>query len=114
MMNREVIEKIANCYGYEAQSRQCIEEMAELTQAINKYWRKTLECGKYDYNPWDGFMTKSEQYSNLVEEIADVEIMIEEMKYLLSCEKEVDYLIEQKLNRQLERIEEHSPFFTIV
>lgn len=30
------IKKIARHYGYEAQSRQCIEEMAELTQAIKK------------------------------------------------------------------------------
>ena len=37
------IKKIAVTYGYDAQSRQCIEEMAELTQAINKYWRKDLQ-----------------------------------------------------------------------
>lgn len=39
MDNREKIAKIADTYGYDAQSRQCIEEMAELTQAINKLWR---------------------------------------------------------------------------
>lgn len=55
MMTDEKIKKIARHYGYEAQSRQCIEEMAELTQAINKYWRKYLQCGKYPYNPWDGY-----------------------------------------------------------
>lgn len=31
---------IAEKYGYEPQSRQCIEEMAELIQAINKLYRK--------------------------------------------------------------------------
>mgnify|MGYP005829319167 FL=1 len=36
----EKIKIIARYYGYEAQSRQLIEEMAELTQAINKLWRK--------------------------------------------------------------------------
>ena len=35
----EEIHKIADYYGYEAQSRQLIEEMAELTQALNKLWR---------------------------------------------------------------------------
>ena len=35
----EKIKIIAEHYGYEAQSRQCIEEMAELMQAINKLWR---------------------------------------------------------------------------
>ncbi|XBX05257.1 hypothetical protein QMP26_33245 [Enterocloster clostridioformis] len=34
------IEWIANMYGYDAQSRQCMEEAAELIQAINKRWRK--------------------------------------------------------------------------
>lgn len=33
------IKEIAAYYGYEAQSRQLIEEMTELTQAINKLWR---------------------------------------------------------------------------
>ena len=40
MTTEKKIELIADRYGYEPQSRQCIEEMAELTQAINKYWRK--------------------------------------------------------------------------
>ena len=31
------IKTIADHYGYEAQSRQCMEECAELIQAINKY-----------------------------------------------------------------------------
>ncbi len=39
---KQKIQKIAQIYGYDAQSRQCIEEMAELTQAINKFWRKVL------------------------------------------------------------------------
>ncbi len=40
MTTEKKIELIADRYGYEPQSRQCIEEMAELTQAINKLWRK--------------------------------------------------------------------------
>ena len=36
-MNKNVIETISQYYGYDEQSRQLIEEMAELTQAINKY-----------------------------------------------------------------------------
>lgn len=35
MSREEKIKKIARHYGYEAQSRQCIEEMAELAQAIS-------------------------------------------------------------------------------
>lgn len=35
-MTDERIQEIVLWYGYDAQSRQCIEELAELTQAINK------------------------------------------------------------------------------
>lgn len=40
MTTKQKIQYIANHYGYEPQSRQLIEEMAELTVAINKGWRK--------------------------------------------------------------------------
>ena len=43
----EKIKIIAEHYGYEAQSRQCIEEMAELMQAINKLWR-SIGHGQFD------------------------------------------------------------------
>lgn len=103
-MNEEIkqkIQKIAQKYGYDAQSRQCIEEMAELTQAINKYWRKTLVCGTVPIK--DGYMPMlPREYDNLAEEIADVQIMLWQMEYLLNAD--VSTIIEQKLNRQLERI----------
>lgn len=101
----EKIREIGRHYGYDAQSRQLIEEMAELTQAINKYWRKDLECGKYIYNPWDGYMPDdSQEYWNLVEEIADVQIMLEQMKFFLAAGHKVDKIINEKLDRQMERI----------
>lgn len=101
----EKVCEIARHYGYDAQSRQCIEEMAELTQAINKYWRKDLKCGKYMCNPWDGYMPDdSKEYWNLVEEIADVQIMLEQMKFFLVADHEIKKIIDEKLDRQLERI----------
>lgn len=99
------IKKIADTYGYDAQSRQCIEEMAELTQAINKMWRAknnavnattSTEIMRYDAI----FLNKKK---NLIEEIADVQIMLWQMEYLLNAD--VIPIIEQKLERQLERIE---------
>lgn len=109
MTREEKITKIARHYGYDAQSRQCIEEMAELTQAINKYWRKGLQCGKHIYNPWDGYMPDdSDEYRNLVEEIADVEIMLMQMKFFLSARNEAEKIIEEKLNRQLSRMEKEN------
>ena len=101
----EKIRTIGRYYGYDAQSRQCIEEMAELTQAINKYWRTELQCGKNLYNPWDGYMpNNSEEYYNLVEEIADVQIMLEQMKFFLAAGHDVNHIIDEKLDRQIERI----------
>lgn len=107
MMEREKIlsiQKIADTYGYNAQSRQCIEEMAELTQAINKFWRKELQCGKLTTLEVP-IGSPSEQ--NIKEEIADVLICIEQLKYLLSIkEKDIQKIIEKKINRQTMRIED--------
>ena len=101
----EKIRTIARHYEYDEQSRQCIEEMAELTQAINKYWRTELQRGKNLYNPWDGYMPdNSEEYYNLVEEIADVQIMLEQMKFFLAAGHDVNHIIDEKLDRQIERI----------
>lgn len=95
----EKIKIIAEHYGYEAQSRQCIEEMAELTQAINKFWRACGNGQKTDKE-------KADCYDNLVEEIADVWIMLCQTEYLLAAECDVYQVITQKLDRQLKRIEE--------
>lgn len=102
---KEKIEMIAREYGYDAQSRQCIEEMAEFMQAINKYWRKDLQCGKFPYCPWDGYMPcGSSEYENLVEELADVQIMIWQMGFLLSADADIESMIEEKLDRQMGRM----------
>jgi len=91
------IEIIAEKYGYEPQSRQLIEEMAELTQAINKLWRKQNFSGSSK--------EIAEAHTNLLEEIADVLIMIWQMKKLLAIEDGVlSEIINKKLDRQMERI----------
>lgn len=100
---KQKIQKIAQTYGYDAQSRQCIEEMAELTQAINKFWRKVLYCGKAEQPNGEKYITINQTYDNLVEEIADVQIMLWQLEYLLACD--VDCIIQQKLDRQIGRIE---------
>lgn len=93
---KESIKKIANTYGYESQSRQCIEEMAELTQAINKFWRK---CG-------NGQPTEKDLETcidNMIEELSDVQIMIWQMVYLLGVDT-IPYIL-KKLDRQIKIIE---------
>lgn len=86
--NMTDLEIIARHYGLEEQSLQCIEEMAELTQAINKVHRK---CSK-------------ENLDKMVEEIADVQIMIKQLIYLTNSDKDVKRVMSEKINRQLERM----------
>ena len=75
------IQKIADYYGLDNQIDKTIEECAELIQAL----------------------AKLESRENTIEEIADVQIMLKQMLYLLDCEKEVEKVMEYKINRQLER-----------
>ena len=94
MSFNESMRTIATFYGYDTQSRQLIEEMAELTQAINKAWRMG--------NDFDNLLV---QKRNIKEEIADVYIMLEQMKYLLNIyEDDIETIINRKILRQLERI----------
>lgn len=100
-MNNEAIVKIADTYGYDAQSRQCIEEMAELTVAINKLHRLGKNWTNQD-SVW------CERMKNITEEMADVYIMLEQMKYLLNIyEDDIETIINRKILRQLERIEKN-------
>lgn len=97
MTEEEKVKIVTERYGYEPQSRQCIEEMAELTQAINKLWRK---------QNFGGNSKKiANAHENVLEEIADVLIIIWQMKELLGVgEGELSRIINRKLDRQLERI----------
>ena len=87
--------QIAEFYGYQSQSNQLTEECGELIQAISKFRRAKTE------------VEKAKAYSNYVEEIADVEIMLAQIKHLLGVsEQEVATIKLQKLQRTLRRIEE--------
>ena len=84
--------KIANHYGLDSQLDMLQEECAELIQAVSKYKRNGS--------------------SGIVEEMADVFIMLNQVIYLLNKENtavDVDVFInlwmEKKIRRQLERIE---------
>lgn len=77
------IVKIATHYGLEHQKRKLVEEMAELTQDVMK--------GK-----------------DIVEELVDVEIVLEQLKFLLTKDGKVKErytnIREFKIGRQLERM----------
>jgi NTP pyrophosphatase (non-canonical NTP hydrolase) len=94
------IKQIADKYGYDAQSRQLIEECAELTQAVNKLWR--LEQVKNRTVTQDIDLSFAKEH--LVEELADVSIMVEQMLYLLDCKCDFEIEKAKKIKRQLERM----------
>ena len=87
---RQSLEK----YGKEAQSRQAMEECAELIQAVNKMLR-------YEDRP-----AEPEYYANLVEEIADVEIMLYQLKVMFNVSDDEVFKVKiQKAKREKERLE---------
>ena len=92
-MNNEKIKYIADHYGIKNQNRIAIEEMSELTKVICKIGR---------YPAMDPRVSK--YMDELIEEIADVSIMVEQLRYFYGAEV-VDAMIEKKLDRQIKRIQ---------
>lgn len=80
------LSEIAKHYGEEHQQQKAIEECAELILAICK---NKDRVGSVD---------------DVVDEIADVEIMLNQLKILFGCFCAVEDRIEFKIDRQLERI----------
>lgn len=72
---KKISKEALEFWGYEAQSMMLIEEMAELTKALCKYKRQG--CKKAEQAVVD----------NLVEEIADVHNMIEQMEIYFGEDK---------------------------
>lgn len=105
MQNHGVmIKAIAINHGYDAQSRQLIEEMAELTKAINKFWRKQLQCGdvKLEDVPFD-----VKERRDILEEVADVQVMLEQMVFLLGANWHgIKLIMDGKIRREMKRITE--------
>ena len=87
------LEKIADFYGIESQKLIAVEEMAELTQAVSKL-NRAVTVGEMEA-AWDNFL----------EEIADVQIMIWQLRLFVD-DKEVLERVNQKIDRQLAKIEE--------
>ena len=96
---QDKIKRIANHYGLAKQSRQLSEECAELIQATSKYMRfqETSYASTVDWK----------YIESVCEEIADVEIMLEQIKYLLHINPDaIETIKGNKIARQLERIKE--------
>lgn len=89
--------EILDHYGLAKQRRQLVEECAELIQAITKLER----AGEQQ----DGAKIYAATLA-LREEIADVEIMLQQIKSAptVNCKSSYNKIIDYKLNRQLDRI----------
>ena len=88
MIDDERIKTIADHYGIENQMRQLAEECSELAVEANHSARK-------------GTTVK------IIEEIADVAIMMQQVIYLAKIDKcDIEDCINYKLERQMKRIKE--------
>jgi len=83
--------QILEHWGLDKQINQVSEECAELIIALNKYRRA----------PGD----KKPDLRTVAEEIADVQIMLEQMKEAFKCKELVLYIMDEKLERTLKRIQ---------
>ena len=88
--------QIAERYGFDNQAQQLIEEMAELTKAICKQFRINGK-GQPVRN-----MSAEEVEDNLIEELADVRLVLGQVIYLMDCEDEVENIEKQKITRAFE------------
>lgn len=86
------VKKIADHFGFEAQSEKSIEEMAELIVAI-KHLKKRDESA-------------ADHLVNFIEELADVKIMIDQLIYLNDKDAPDDMKVEQEIERKIERTQQ--------
>lgn len=93
--DRLALEEIAEHYGYVNQREQLYEEMGELLVAFSKL-RRSTEGESIADCPYINIV-----YGNVVEEIADTEVMLEQMKYFLDCAGDVEVEKHKKIQRQL-------------
>ncbi len=89
----EVLQEAVAAYGTHAQVDMAIEEMSELTKALCKERR----CGL-------GQGSRAQAHANIIEEIADVVIMLAQLLIIFDKDKEIQKEIDYKLNRLAERL----------
>ena len=80
------LKKIADHYGFTSQADMLTEEAAEFTVALNKLRRGYIEA-----------------YDCIIEELADVLVVAEQLKYIISDDK-IESIMLEKSRRQIKRI----------
>ena len=87
------IKKIISTYDQSSRADLAIEEMAELQKALLKYHRA------------DRPELQALRMKDIAEEIADVQIMLDQLIEVYDCRDDVERMIGYKIERQLKRIE---------
>lgn len=91
----ERIKKIADHYGLDHQCTKLLEEMSELSVAIYSIKKKKEKSVEEIVD----------EFSNFLEELTDVDILMEQIKYKLTdLNDDLKEIREFKLNRQIQRI----------
>lgn len=90
---KENIKLITEYYSGSSRVDLAIEEMAELQKALLKYRRA------------DRPELQVLRMRNIAEEIADVQIMLDQLMKVYDCRDSVERMIGYKIERQLKRIE---------
>lgn len=86
MTYNEVLKKAIDTYGKDNQIDMMIEEMSELTKALLKYRRKVFICEEV------GALA-------IIEEIADVQIVLDQMSMIFDEAKGKEYWMRFKTQR---------------
>ncbi len=87
----EICRAALEAFGAEAQITMVFEEMAELQDVLCKFLRGRVDASTR---------------THIAEEIADVEIMLQQMVMLFDCAGQVETFRRYKLERLAERIKE--------
>ena len=90
MTEKDLFAEAVRQWGVDAQVSMAIEEMAELTKALCKMKRQ-------DYR-WGNVGQLRSNWESLAEEVADVELMLDQIKYMFEIHSTIEYK-EQKLER---------------
>ena len=86
---KEKLLKIIDKFGINNQQRKLAEEVFELNEAITKH------------------EALGGQYKHIVEELADVMVMLKQFQYYYDIEQEeIEEICKQKIDRTIDRIEE--------
>ena len=87
MNEKRILKRAVDSFGLENQINMLVEECSELIDAISKHKRNRVGM------------------ESVIEEMADVEIMIDQIKIYCKLIKETSNMREEKLERLLKKIE---------